>query len=123
MAFTYLIDLNHNDDLKKVIQKCNRNFKLVVGQISKQAKESKIENQTDIDEALSQIVIDLSGDIASEAAARRNADQDLQGQIDTLSGILSGLATVAYTGDYNDLINVPAQVTVHQNSDNSLSIG
>lgn len=108
----YIIDIGINDELKKVIQKCNRNFKLVVSQIAKQNQATQRATSDAIDAGVSesvaaaaaQIVTDLSADISDEADARRNAIQNLQGQLDTL---VNSLAAVAYSGDYNDLINTP----------------
>ena len=41
MATSYIIDLDHRDDVMRIVQKCNHNFKLIAGQ---QSKQSQIDN-------------------------------------------------------------------------------
>ena len=99
MAQSGFLQLNNNDDLSKVIRKCNTNFRALATQKQQQDRinaQSADETSAAIGEALSDIVTAIE----DEAEFRRDADGDLQNAID-------GLATVASTGDYNDLINTP----------------
>lgn len=111
MASQYVIDLGYNDDLTTVIKKVNHNFKAVVGQQSKQA-------QIDAGDA-TEIIAGVVGDavdglvdlINHEADLRAGGDQDLENAIETLQ---QSLAAVAFSGDYNDLVNTPLSISVSQ---------
>lgn len=88
MATRYIIDINHNDDLQTVIRKCNRNFKVIVGQQSK-LDQIEANNASDavsniVSGAVGEAVDSLNVIIASEANARRLADQDIQRSISDL---------------------------------------
>ena len=48
MATSYLIDLEQNDSLMRLIQKCNHNFKLIAAQRTKQDKITMIDNNAAI---------------------------------------------------------------------------
>lgn len=99
MATRYIIDINHNDDLQTVIRKCNRNFKVIVGQ---QSKLDQIE-ANDASDAVSNIVSGAIGEavdslnviIASEANTRRLADQDIQRSISDLRSDVPDMASNA----------------------------
>lgn len=94
MSTRYIIDINNNDDLNTVIRKCNRNFKVIVGQ---QVKQDQI-NEIDITSSIGEAVDSLVGQIESEARARRNADEDIYNIIENIG---------PGTSDYNQLVNKP----------------
>ena len=109
MAYLYVLDINHNDELLTVIKKCNENFRSIVANNLKQRQidAGNISEQVSqlIGEAVDELVI-LIGD---EAGDRRDADDDLEDSIETLA---QSLAAVATSGDYNDLINTPTMGTI-----------
>lgn len=102
MATRYIIDINHNDDLMTVIKKCNRNFKVIVGQQSKldqiEANDASDAVSNIVSGAVGEAVDSLVGQIESEARARRSADEDI---LNIIENIGPG------TNDYNQLINKP----------------
>ena len=102
MATRYIIDINHNDDLMTVIKKCNRNFKVIVGQQSKldqiEANDASDAVSNIVSGAVGEAVDSLVGQIESEARARRNADEDI---LNIIENIGPG------TNDYTQLINKP----------------
>ena len=88
MATRYIIDIHHTDDLQTVIKKCNRNFKVIVGQQSKldqiEANDTSDAVSNIVSGAVGEAVDSLNSTIASEANARRQADQDIQRSISDL---------------------------------------
>lgn len=104
MASQYVIDLGYNDDLTTVIKKVNHNFKAVIGQQTKQAQIDSEDAANIVAQIVGDAVDDLVDQIEHEADLREAADDDLEDAIETLD---NSLATVATTGDYNDLINQP----------------
>lgn len=112
--------LANNDSLETVIKKCNANFQAVLTQQSQskslatQAQEVFAGEVTEeIAESVGEAVDSLTEAIQSEASARSLKDQDLENAIETVDGKFSDytktedLATVATSGDYSDLSNVP----------------
>lgn len=67
MGQSYFLELTPSDDLRRVIQKCNTNFKSLAGQKQQQT----LQDQSDI----SGIVQSLTLQIGSETTAREHADQ------------------------------------------------
>ena len=111
MASQYVIDLGYNDDLTTVIKKVNHNFKAIVGQQSKQAQIDAGDATEIIAGVVGDAVDDLVDLIDHEADLRAGADQDLENAIETLQ---QSLAAVAFSGDYNDLVNTPLSINVSQ---------
>lgn len=113
MAYQYVVDINHNDDLPTVIRKCNENFKAILAQRS---KISQIETND-----YSTAIEDLGNAIASESLIRSQDDDILQGEIDTLSG------QIVSANNYNVLSNKPAikepYLGIYQNSLNENCFG
>lgn len=117
MASQYVIDLGYNDDLQTVIKKVNHNFKAVMGQQSKQAQIDAGDAAEVVADIVGDAVEDLVGQIENEANARTHADEDLEDAIETLQ---QSLAAVAFSGDYNDLINTPDPVNVQQDPNTNI---
>lgn len=111
MASQYVIDLGYNDDLTTVIKKVNHNFKAVVGQQSKQAQIDAGDATEIVAGVVGDAVDDLVSMINHEADLRAGGDQDLENAIETLQ---QSLAAVAFSGDYNDLVNTPLSISVSQ---------
>lgn len=111
MASQYVIDLGYNDDLTTVIKKVNHNFKAVVGQQSKQAQIDAGDTTEIVAGVVGDAVDDLVNLINHEADLRADGDQDLENAIETLQ---QSLAAVAFSGDYNDLVNTPLSISVSQ---------
>lgn len=63
---------------------------------------------------------ELATALSEETAARESADESLQKQITAIGALVGDgtgdykLADVAYSGDYNDLINKPSAITMHK---------
>ena len=106
---SFIVNINHNDNLETVIKKCNSNFKAMIAQLKQQAKiakrDTEAETEDQIAEAVGESSRDLVGLIEDEAELRRQGDEGLEDTIEAL-------ATVASTGNYNDLINKPTIPTV-----------
>lgn len=111
MASQYVIDLGYNDDLTTVIKKVNHNFKAVVGQQSKQAQIEAGDATEIVAGVVGDAVDGLVDLINHEADLRADGDQDLENAIETLQ---QSLAAVAFSGDYNDLVNTPSSISVSQ---------
>lgn len=106
---SFIVNINHNDNLETVIKKCNSNFKAMIAQLKQQAKiakrDTEVETEGYIAEAIGESAGDLVALIEDEAELRRQGDEGLGDAIEAL-------ATVASTGDYDDLINKPTIPTV-----------
>ena len=112
MAQSGFLQLNNNDDLSKVIRKCNTNFRALATQ-KQQQDRINAQAADDTADAIGEALSDIVGLIDSEANTRRGADNDLENAIETVDGKFGDytktedLAAVATSGDYNDLINAP----------------
>lgn len=91
MGSKYVLDINSNDDLSKVIKKCNSNFKAIVSQIevnvknnSRNREEDHDEIEEDISQAIGEAVDDLVRSIDDEALIRAGKDNDLEDAIRTV---------------------------------------
>jgi hypothetical protein len=120
MAPRYVFDININDTLSTVIKKCNANFKAITSRLN--ALKSGEQDIDDIviewDQNLSDAIDDLVGQIQDEATIRNNAIDDLENTIELVDGKFLNLATVANSGDYNDLDNKPivdGELMTHDN--------
>ena len=89
MASLYIIDLDKNDELESVVEKCNQNFRLIVSQMTKQAKVNQRSNNEQIAIDVTELVSNAVGD---EAGYRIAADADLQDQIDHIDPSAAVLA-------------------------------
>lgn len=127
----YILDINANDELHSVIQKCNSNFKAIMSQVELQAKDESRTREQDIEDTTEEIadavsdateewnqnlgdaVDDLVQQIGDEATARSDKDGDLEDAIETVDNkfadytMTADLAAVATSGDYDDLDNKP----------------
>lgn len=56
MAVKYLIDLSQNDDLIRIVQKCNHNFKLMASQASKQTTINQAASDTAVYSYIDQLI-------------------------------------------------------------------
>lgn len=109
MASQFVIDINSNDELPAVIRKCNANFKAIMSQY---AKQRQIDNG-DISDDIGDATQGLIQVINHETDLRIAGDQALNNAIGVVDDKFDNytptadLATVATTGSYADLIDVP----------------
>lgn len=104
MASRCIIDINNNDDLTTVIRKCNRNFRVIVGQQVKQDQIDAMDSSGAISDQISssvgEAVDSLIQVIESEANARRSKDDDLEDAIDDLRNDIADLVEAAVLATY-----------------------
>ena len=95
-------------------------FASILGLTAIGAADAAVPSTKYVDDAVAAAQLDVADTYATKDAltaetnARTQADSTLQGNIDTLAGTVAGkadtadLKQVAFTADYNDLLNVPA---------------
>ena len=95
-------------------------FASILGLTAIGAADAAVPSTKYVDDAVAAAQLDIADTYATKTAleteesARAQADLTLQGNIDTLAGTVAGkadtadLKQVAFTADYNDLLNVPA---------------
>lgn len=103
MAQSGFLQLNSNDDLSKVIKKCNTNFRALATQ-KQQQDHINAQAADETSEAIGEALSDIVAAIEDEAENRRLADEDLQDEIDTLGDDYVEKAGDKMTGDL-DIMN------------------
>ena len=103
MAQSGFFQLNSNDDLSKVIKKCNTNFRALATQ-KQQQDRINAQAADETSEAIGEALSDIVAAIEDEAETRRLADEDLQNEIDTLGDDYVEKAGDKMTGDL-DMMN------------------
>lgn len=124
MVARYVLNINSNDELHQVIQKCNTNFKSLATQIEMQSNTDSSKREADkseiegmIAEAVSSLDLEISAlsdslvhAIDDERDARSAKDDDIDRAINGIRDDYAkraDLSAVATSGNYTDLLNRP----------------